>query len=33
MMRHNGRVAAISALGQGSTFRLEFPSGLEPKED
>jgi len=33
MMRHNGVVTATSAMNQGATFRLEFPSGLEPKED
>ena len=33
MMRHNGRVTVTSAVDQGTTFRLEFPSGLEPKED
>ncbi len=33
MMRHNGSITATSVVGQGTTFRLEFPSGLEPKED
>ena len=32
MMRHNGRVSAASAPGEGSVFRLEFPSGAEPIE-
>lgn len=33
MQRHNGQITATSAVDQGATFRLEFPSGLEPKED
>lgn len=33
MARHGGRLTADGKPGQGATFRLEFPAGLDPRED